>query len=108
MVYYICRSINLVHKSAYKIYREKFPLTYQGYCHIMQGMQKKTLTGRTVMDDLIKQLELYRLENRITQMELAGDIGVNFSTVSRWLNSKTKPNKIQQYHIEKFLKKKGL
>ena len=70
----------------------------------MQGMQKKTLTRKTVVDDLIKQLELYRLENRITQVELAKDIGVNFSTVSRWLNGKTKPNKIQQYHIEKFLK----
>ena len=57
------------------------------------------------MDDLIKQLELYRLENRITQVELAKNIGVNFSTVSRWLNGKTKPNKIQQYHIEKFLAK---
>lgn len=57
------------------------------------------------MDDLIKQLELYRLENRITQVELAKDIGVNFSTISRWLNGKTKPNKIQQYHLEKFLAK---
>jgi len=56
------------------------------------------------MSNLIKQLGLYRLENRITQMELAKEIGVNFSTVSRWLNDKTKPNKIQQYHIEKFLK----
>lgn len=56
------------------------------------------------MDDLIKQLELYRLENRITQQELADEIGVNFSTVSRWLNGKTRPNKIQQYHIDKFLK----
>jgi len=71
----------------------------------MQGMQKKTLTRGTVVDDLIKQLELYRLENRITQVELAKDIGVNFSTVSRWLNGKTKPNKIQQYHLEKFLTK---
>ncbi len=58
--------------------------------------------------DIIKQLELYRLENRVTQDELAKEIGVNFSTVSRWLNGKTKPNKIQQYHILKFLKhKKG-
>jgi len=56
------------------------------------------------MDKLIKQLELYRLENRITQAELADEIGVNFSTVSRWLNGKTRPNKIQQYHIDKFLK----
>ena len=57
------------------------------------------------MEDLIKQLELYRLENRITQVELARDIGVNFSTISRWLNGKTRPNKIQQYHVEKFLTK---
>ena len=55
--------------------------------------------------DIVKQLEVYRLENRISQVALAKDIGVNFSTVSRWLNGKTKPNKIQQYHIEKFLKK---
>ena len=56
--------------------------------------------------DIVKQLELYRLENRVTQEELAREIGVNFSTVSRWLNGKTKPNKIQQYHIEKLLKGK--
>ena len=58
------------------------------------------------MDNLIKQLELYRLENRITQMELAEEIGVNFSTVSRWLNGKTRPNKIQQYHMERYLKER--
>ena len=40
------------------------------------------------MDDLIKQLELYRLENRITQQDLAEKIGGNFSTVSCWLNGK--------------------
>ena len=56
--------------------------------------------------DIVKQLEVYRLENRVTQVALAKHIGVNFSTVSRWLNGKTKPNKIQQYHIEKFLKKR--
>ena len=56
--------------------------------------------------NIVKQLELYRLENRITQQELAKGLGVAFSTVSRWLNGKTKPNKIQQYHIEKFLKGK--
>ncbi len=56
--------------------------------------------------DIVKQLELYRLENRITQEALAKDLGVNFSSVSRWLSGKTKPHKIQQYHIEKFLKSK--
>ena len=53
--------------------------------------------------NIIKQLELYRLENRITQVDLANELKVAFSTVSRWLNGKTTPNKIQQYHIEKFL-----
>ncbi|MHB8280663.1 MAG: helix-turn-helix domain-containing protein [Candidatus Humimicrobiaceae bacterium] len=48
------------------------------------------------------------MENRVTQEALANKLGVNFSTVSRWFNGKTKPNKIQQYHIEKFLRKKGL
>ena len=56
--------------------------------------------------NLIKELEQYRLENRISQQQLADEIGVVFSTVSRWLNGKTRPNKIQQYHIEKFLVKK--
>ena len=59
------------------------------------------------MDGLLKQLELYRLENKITQEMLAKELGVAFSTISRWLNGKVTPNKIQQYHIEKFLKKKG-
>ncbi len=58
------------------------------------------------MNDLLKQLELYRLENKITQETLAKELDVAFSTISRWLNGKVKPNKIQQYHIEKFLKGK--
>ncbi len=56
----------------------------------------------------IKRIEIYRLENKITQQELAKKLGVAFSTVNRWLNGKTKPSKIQRYHIEKFLKKKDL
>ena len=58
--------------------------------------------------NIIKKVEIYRLENKITQQELAKKLGVAFSTVNRWLNGKTKPNKIQRYHIEKFLKKRGL
>jgi transcriptional regulator with XRE-family HTH domain len=56
--------------------------------------------------DLIKKLDSYRLENKITQQALAGQLGVSFVTVNRWLNNKTTPSKIQQYHIEKFLKEK--
>ncbi len=55
------------------------------------------------MPDLIKQLETYRLENKISQEELAEKLGVAFSTVNRWLNGKAQPNKIQSYHIEKLL-----
>ena len=72
--------------------------------HNMQ-ISKKTFPPA---DNLIKKLEQYRLKNRIPQQQLADEIGVVFSTVSRWLNGKTKPNKIQQYHIENFLRKKGL
>jgi len=60
------------------------------------------------MDDLLKQLEHYRLENKITQETLATELGVAFSTISRWLNGKVTPNKIQAYHIEKFLKERGI
>ena len=56
--------------------------------------------------DLIKRLEIYRLENKIPQETLAKKLGVAFSTVNRWLNGKAKPNKIQEYHIKKLLEKK--
>ena len=56
--------------------------------------------------DLIHHLETYRLENKISQEELAQKLGVAFSTVNRWFNGKAKPNKIQTYHIEKLLKNK--
>ncbi|MBU4306052.1 MAG: helix-turn-helix domain-containing protein [Candidatus Omnitrophica bacterium] len=58
--------------------------------------------------DIVKTLELYRLENKITQQDLAKELGVAFSTVSRWFNGKTVPSKIQQYHVEKYLTKKKI
>ena len=73
----------------------------------MQNNTSSKWNSKSV-EDVIGRLELFRLENRITQQKLAEAIGVNFSTVSRWLNGKTKPNKVQQYHIEKFLKRKSL
>jgi transcriptional regulator with XRE-family HTH domain len=56
--------------------------------------------------DLIKELDSYRLDNKITQASLAEQLGVSFVTVNRWFNNKTKPSKIQQYQIEKFLRGK--
>lgn len=54
--------------------------------------------------EIIKKLETYRLENKISQQEIAKKLDVAFSTVNRWLNGKSIPNKIQSYHIEKLLK----
>ena len=59
------------------------------------------------MNKLVKKLEDYRLENRITQAELAGILGVTFVTVNRWFNGKFVPNKIQRHHIKKLLKDEG-
>jgi transcriptional regulator with XRE-family HTH domain len=75
---------------------------------VMQVKSKNITSPEQNPMDIVKELEHYRLENRVTQEELAKEIGVNFSTVSRWLNGKTKPNKIQQYHIDKFLKRKAI
>jgi transcriptional regulator with XRE-family HTH domain len=57
-----------------------------------------------VVRDIIERLEIYRLENRITQEALAKRLGVAFSTVNRWFNRRSNPSKIQAYHIEKLLK----
>ena len=55
-------------------------------------------------DKLIQQLETFRLENKITQEELAKKLDVAFSTVNRWFNGKNKPSKIQTFQIEKLIK----
>ncbi|MFC1808479.1 helix-turn-helix transcriptional regulator [Candidatus Omnitrophota bacterium] len=54
--------------------------------------------------DLIKKLEEYRLEHKISQEELAEMLGVHFITVNRWFNGRQKPNKMQEWHIKKMLK----
>lgn len=56
-----------------------------------------------IMKELIQKLEIYRLENKISQQRLAAMLGVNFTTIYRWLHGKTDPNKIQTYHIKKLL-----
>ncbi len=56
--------------------------------------------------DIVDKLEEYRLEHRITQPELAKQVGVAYATINRWLTRKFNPSKIQTYHLEKFLNKK--
>ncbi|MBA7553092.1 hypothetical protein ES705_45677 [subsurface metagenome] len=55
------------------------------------------------MKDLIEELEIYRLENKISQKKLAEKLGVSFATVNRWFNKRNTPSKIQTYHINKLL-----
>lgn len=56
---------------------------------------------------LIERLKTYRLENRLSQADLAKILDVSFQTVNRWFNGHTSPNPIQLYQIEKLLKKAG-
>lgn len=56
------------------------------------------------MIELLKKLEIYRLENKISQRKLAKKLGVSYNTVNRWFMGRNIPNKIQQYHINKLLK----
>lgn len=59
-------------------------------------------------NDLIDRLESFRLENKITLQQLSKILDVNYTTLYRWFSGKTKPHKIQQYHIEKFLSAKNI
>jgi len=58
--------------------------------------------------DLIKELENYRLENRVTQEKLAEALGVSYLTVHNWLKGDKAPNQIHEYHIKKFLEEKNI
>jgi transcriptional regulator with XRE-family HTH domain len=57
------------------------------------------------MKTIVKELEKYRLENKISQQELAGHLDVAFCTVNRWFKNRNEPNQIQEYHIKKMLQK---
>ena len=64
---------------------------------------KSCLLYNANMDELIEKLDNYRLENRISQKQLADKLNVHFTTVNRWFNDRNIPNKIQRYHIKKLL-----
>ena len=56
-----------------------------------------------VATDLIDRLNTYRLENRLTQEQLAKKLAVTFQTVNRWLNRRMKPRAIQEHQIKKLI-----
>lgn len=57
--------------------------------------------------DLIERLNTYRLEKRLSQRNLARELGTAVSTVNRWFKRRVKPNQIQEYQIKKLLRKSG-
>ena len=59
------------------------------------------------MYNLIKQLEDYRLKNRLTQAELAKLLGVSYVSINKWLNGHTRPQKLQIYQIEQLVSTAG-
>jgi transcriptional regulator with XRE-family HTH domain len=56
---------------------------------------------------LLKSLDDFRCEKRISQENLAYILGVAFSTVNRWFNGQTNPGRIQTFHIKRLLKLYG-
>ncbi len=56
-----------------------------------------------LMRKIIKELEEFRLDKKISQQELAAKLGVAFSTVNRWFNDRTSPGLITEHHIKKLL-----
>jgi len=55
------------------------------------------------MIKLLEQLEIFRLENKLSQRKIAERLGVAYNTVNRWFTGRNTPNKIQTYHIKKLL-----
>lgn len=56
--------------------------------------------------DLIDQLIQYRLENKLSQEELAKKLRVTFQTVNRWINRHMKPGPIHEYQIKELIRGK--
>jgi transcriptional regulator with XRE-family HTH domain len=58
------------------------------------------------MRTLVDNLNTYRLDNRLSQQQLAKVLKVAFCTVNRWFRGRHSPNMIQEHHIEKLLSSK--
>jgi len=60
------------------------------------------------MIELLEKLEIYRLENKLSQRKLAEKLGVAYNTVNRWFTGRNEPNKIQTYQIKKLFETQKL
>lgn len=55
--------------------------------------------------NLIDALQEYRLKSSISQRQLADELKVHYTTINEWFKKRRKPNDIQSYRLEEFLKK---
>ena len=53
--------------------------------------------------DFAKQVKSLREQLRISQEDLAKELGVSFATVNRWENNKTQPSKLAKKQLEQFI-----
>jgi len=54
--------------------------------------------------NVIRELEAYRCENKISQEKLAELLDVHFCTVNRWIKGHQKPSRIQKNFIKELIK----
>ena len=54
--------------------------------------------------DLIDRVNTYRLERKLSQVQLAEWLGDTFQIVNRWLNRRVTPSQIQEFQIRKLVR----
>jgi putative transcriptional regulator len=54
-------------------------------------------------NELASKIKSLREQLRISQEDLAKELGVSFATVNRWENNKTQPSKLARKQLEQFI-----
>lgn len=57
----------------------------------------------TVSTEFAHKIKTLREQLRISQEDLAKELGVSFATVNRWENNKTQPSKLAKKQLEQFI-----
>ena len=57
---------------------------------------------------MAKMVKAIRAELKISQEDLARDLGVSFATVNRWENDKAAPSRLAKSQLKSFCKSKNI
>ena len=70
--------------------------------------QKETIKDidSLTAEELIKELNIYRFNNGISQLMLAKELNLSITTVNNWFCRRFKPSMLHSFKIKKFLKEK--